>query len=164
MKNLIGPAVSYVTSSFIRELNSSFEENRCEEYTSFLLTTLLYSFANTNCKIEQTSSDSFKKILSYIDENISSPLSASEIAGHFGYNPAYFSRLFTKKTGMSPMEYIKYQRISLAKELLIRPYDSVGDIGLACGYPDEKYFSRLFRRSEGVTPSQYRKTNLMKNS
>ena len=57
------------------------------------------------------------------------------------------------------MEYIKNQRISLAKQLLVRPYDSVSDIGIACGYPDEKYFSRLFKKSEGMTPTQYRKAN-----
>ncbi len=161
LKNLIDASSGYITGTIIRELSSGIEDGKGGEYTSFLLTSLLYSFTNTGCKVEKKSTpDQFNKILSYIEENISSSISASSIAGHFGYNPAYFTRLFTKKTGMAPMEYIKQQRIQLAKELLVRPYDSVRDIGSACGYPDEKYFSRLFKKSEGITPSQYRKENL----
>ncbi len=159
LKNLLDTSSSYLATSLIKELSSEIENRSCEEYTSFLLTTLLYSFVNNNCKIEPQTGDNFTKVLSYIDENLSSPIGASQVASHFGYNSAYFSRLFVKKTGLTPMEYIKKHRIMLAKELLMRPYDSVGDIGAACGYPDEKYFSRLFRKSEGMTPTQYRKLN-----
>lgn len=159
LDNLLSTSSSYLAASLLKELSSDIESRGCEEYASFLLTTLLYSFVNNNCKVEQTSADSFSKILSYIDDNISSSLGASQIASHFGYNPAYFSRLFMKKTGLTPMEYIKKQRIMLAKAMLIRPYDTVSDIGIACGYPDEKYFSRLFKKSEGMTPTQYRKAN-----
>ena len=159
LKNHLNAGSSYLAASLIKELSSEIESRGCEEYASFLLTTLLYSFVNNNCKIEQSSPDSFAKVLDYIDENLSSPIGASQVASHFGYNPAYFSRLFMKKTGLSPMEYIKRQRIHLAKEMLIRPYDSISDIGASCGYPDEKYFSRLFKKSEGMTPTQYRKLN-----
>ena len=159
LKNHLNSSSSYIASSLIKELAYEIESRGCEEYASFVLTTLLYSFVNNSCKIEQPVTDSFSKILSFIDENLSSPLGASQIARHFGYNPAYFSRLFMKKTGLSPMEYIKRQRIQLAKEMLIRPYDTVSDIAIACGYPDEKYFSRLFKKSEGITPTQYRRAN-----
>lgn len=159
LKNLLNTSSSYLASSLIKELSSEIEARNCEEYASFLLTTLLYSFVNNGCKVETQTGDNFSKVLSYIDENLASPLGASQVASHFGYNSAYFSRMFMKKTGLSPMEYIKKQRIMLAKELLVRPYDSVCDIGAACGYPDEKYFSRLFKKSEGMTPTQYRKLN-----
>lgn len=159
LKNHLNSSASLLAPSLIREMSASTDSKDCEEYLSFVLTTLLYSFVNNTCKIEQPGTDNFAKILTYIDENLSSPMGATGIAGHFGYNPAYFSRLFMKKTGLSPMEYIKKQRIRLAKEMLVRPYDSVCDIGAACGYPDEKYFSRLFKKSEGMTPTQYRKLN-----
>ncbi|MBQ3054349.1 MAG: helix-turn-helix transcriptional regulator [Clostridia bacterium] len=156
LKNLVNASSSYVTNPIIKEIFSNAQSGASEEYLSFLLLTLLYSFTNGSNKIEKHTKDNFKKILSYIDENISSSLSASDIANHFGYNSAYFSRLFMKKTGVSPMEYIKRQRIFMAKELLMRPYDSVRDIGVACGYTDEKYFARLFKKAEGITPTQYR--------
>jgi len=159
LKNFLNTSASIIAPSLIRELSAEPDAGECEEYLSFVLTTLLYSFVNNNCKIETTATDHFAGVLNYIDENLSSSLGASEIASHFGYNPAYFSRLFVKKTGVSPMEYIKRQRIRLAKELLVRPYDSISDIGIACGYSDEKYFSRLFKKSEGMTPTQYRKLN-----
>ena len=159
LKNCLNASSSYLAATLIKELSSGIEARNCEEYSSFVLTTLLYSFVNNNCKIEPQSADNFAKVLNYIEENLASPIGASEVAKHFGYNSAYFSRLFVKKTGLSPMEYIKRQRIALAKEMLIRPYDSISDIGIACGYSDEKYFSRLFKKSEGMTPTQYRKLN-----
>ena len=159
IKNLINTSSSYIASALLNELSSKAGVHNCEEYISFALTTMLYSFAGSGSKVEQPVSDSFTKVLRYIDENLSTPIGASQVANHFGYNPAYFSRLFMRKTGITPMEYIKNQRISLAKQLLVRPYDSVSDIGIACGYPDEKYFSRLFKKSEGMTPTQYRKAN-----
>ncbi len=159
LKDLQNTVSSYMAIPIIRELSSEVENRNCREYASFLVATLLYSFVNNGCKQESQPSDNFAKVLSYIDENISSNIGASSVASHFGYNSAYFSRLFVKKTGLTPMEYIKKQRILLAKELLVRPYDAVKDIGIACGYPDEKYFSRLFKKSEGMTPTQYRKLN-----
>ncbi len=159
LKSNLSISSSFIAPTVIKELSAKSGDNSCDEYLSFLLTTLLYSFTSSSCKVEQPIQDNFSRILSYIDENISSSLGASAIAEHFGYNPAYFSRLFFKKTGQSPMEYIKTQRIYLAKELLVRPYDTIREIALACGYPDEKYFSRLFKKSEGVTPTQYRRAN-----
>ncbi len=159
LKRNLNTNASFIAPSVIKELSSKSEDGGENEYLSFLLTTLLYSFTSNSCKVEQATPDNFSRVLGYIEENLSAPLGASTIAEHFGYNPAYFSRLFVKKTGLSPMEYIKRQRMYLAKELLIRPYDTIREIGVACGYPDEKYFSRLFKKSEGVTPTQYRKAN-----
>jgi AraC-like DNA-binding protein len=50
-------------------------------------------------------------ILNYIDKHLCEPLCLAEIAGVFGYNPSYFSRLFNRCVGVSLNRYINFARL-----------------------------------------------------
>ena len=50
-------------------------------------------------------------ILNYIDKHLGEPLHLSEIAGAFGYNPSYFSRMFNRCVGVSLNQYINFARL-----------------------------------------------------
>jgi two-component system response regulator YesN len=73
------------------------------------------------------------------------------------FHPAYLSRFFKKRTGLSLSEYMMAQRIERAKTLLIEPKLTVGHIVNRLGYDNSSHFSRTFKKMTGYTPLQFRK-------
>ena len=47
-------------------------------------------------------------------------------------------------------------RVDHAAQLLARTRNSVAEIALACGFPDQSYFTKVFKRRTGRTPLAYR--------
>ncbi len=97
-----------------------------------------------------------KEMLSCIEENFMKELSVQDMASRFGYNDAYFCRIFKQLFGKSFVTYLTDFRIGKAKELMEQSDDSVKDIARAVGYEDSNYFAKVFRRVTGMSPSAYR--------
>jgi transcriptional regulator GlxA family with amidase domain len=58
--------------------------------------------------------------------------------------------------GVSPIAYLRRQRIERARRLLRETDLPVGAIALQVGFNDFSYFARTFREVVGVTPRGYR--------
>ncbi|MEG1426837.1 MAG: helix-turn-helix domain-containing protein [Oscillospiraceae bacterium] len=84
-------------------------------------------------------------------------LPINELADMYGMTKNYFSSLFRKEMGVSPVTYITKIRMDKAKELLAHTSESVIDVAKAVGYEDGQYFFRVFKKATGFTPLQYRK-------
>ena len=46
--------------------------------------------------------------------------------------------------------------MDLAKDLLIHPEKSIGEIAYYLGYQYPQYFSRAFKKAVGCSPNEYR--------
>ena len=91
-------------------------------------------------------------ILNYIDRHAAEPLSLAQIAGRFGYNKSYFSRLFNSYVGVSLNRYINFLRLDRYEQLLKQRKDeSITDLILKAGFPSLATFYRAKkdRESEG---------------
>lgn len=74
-------------------------------------------------------------------------------ADFIGMNPAYFSRLFHKLTGMTFSQYLNQVRTEKAVELLKAGDDiSMTEISLQCGFDSIRNFNRIFKKYTGHTP------------
>ncbi len=63
-------------------------------------------------------SDAVIKIMTYVNEHLHEPITASELAAAAGYSQYHIIRIFKKETGLSPFEYIRQKRlVSSAFEL-----------------------------------------------
>ncbi|SDZ02301.1 AraC-type DNA-binding protein [Evansella caseinilytica] len=73
------------------------------------------------------------------------------------YHPDYLTRCMKKMLGMTPVQYLNYYRIAMAKAKLVHEHLNLTTIARECGFSDVGYFSRIFKKREGITPGQYRR-------
>ncbi|MDR6551764.1 AraC family transcriptional regulator [Paenibacillus qinlingensis] len=109
-------------------------------------------------QMEQDSPDMVLQAVRYIDEHYAEPITADTLAMLFNSSSRTMQRMFNKRLGLGPIDYLMQIRIDKAKELLSGTKAGLKDISEAVGYLDNYYFSRLFKRYTGVSPSMYRES------
>lgn len=103
----------------------------------------------------------FEQIFAYVSEHLfDSDLSAKNLAEKFYVNPCYFSTLFKKNVNVSFKEYLNYERIKKATELLETTNLLIKEVANTVGFPDPLYFGKVFRKYRMVSPDEYRKTKI----
>ena len=98
-----------------------------------------------------------KRAVSYINLNLDSYLTVSDIAYNLCITPNYLSRLFRKENGISVIEYINQKRIEEAIQLMKKTDMQIQMIAEKVGINDLSYFSKLFKKQLGKSPTQYRR-------
>lgn len=92
----------------------------------------------------------------YIDENYSSDISLSDIAGYVYISTSHFARAFKKHYDISPIQYLLSVRIQKSKELLEETNLKVGSIASMVGFSAQQRFNDIFKKQVGASPSEYR--------
>lgn len=158
--NIIVPENSPVIEKAISTILDSFKEgisisealisrNIVEILTELLLTGAVIN-APPNARLLLTNS------ISYINSHFAEPISLRELSEYASLSPFYYTRLFTRQTGLTPHQYILATRISCAKYLLKTTDLTIKEVGLYSGFTSESSFSTTFRQWEHITPSDYR--------
>ena len=94
----------------------------------------------------------------YIREHISEPISVEELAEQVFISPDYLTRLFKKRFSQTVIEYIRDQRMFLAREMLEKTDLSVTMISAKVGYDNYSAFITSFRKYYGMSPREYRQS------
>ena len=95
--------------------------------------------------------------IDYIENNLSYDISVKELAKLCNMSASNFRRIFTKYSGVSPMEYKNILRIAKAKELLRNTNISITEIAEQLGFYDSSYFTKVFYKKCAYKPGEYRK-------
>ncbi|QWV95689.1 DNA-binding response regulator [Geomonas oryzisoli] len=98
------------------------------------------------------------RCITYIKENLSSPISLDNMAREGGLSKSYFCREFKKTMGMTPMHFLSRLRIKRSKDLL-RKNIPISAIAMNVGFNDLSSFNRHFRDMVGQTPTDFRKSH-----
>lgn len=101
-------------------------------------------------------SPQIRSCMEYIDIHAAEKLSISGLARSVGYTDYYLSRKFKKETGTSINEYIRLQKMRLAKNLLVTTNLSVQEISEQLGFCSRSYFADTFHKTFGRSPTDYR--------
>jgi AraC family transcriptional regulator len=97
-----------------------------------------------------------KRVVEYIDSNLSSKITLLDLAGVAGLSRMYFATQFRAATGFRPHEYLLRRRIQRAEELLHHSAMPLVEIALTVGFETQAHFTTVFKRYVGDTPYQWR--------
>lgn len=92
----------------------------------------------------------------FIRANYTNPVSIEGIARILGIDRRYLCRIFSKKYGCSPKDYLVRVRLQKAAELLRQRGCPVREAARAAGYEDMYTFSKIFKKKYGLSPMQYK--------
>jgi AraC-like DNA-binding protein/CheY-like chemotaxis protein len=103
-----------------------------------------------------------KKVVEYINDNISRKITLDELADLTKWSRNHFILVFKKYINQSPYNYILIKRIEKAKAE-IRANDFIlMDISIGLGFKSYSNFCNAFKKITGKTPEQYKKEALAK--
>ena len=94
-----------------------------------------------------------------LPQTLISPLTVSNIAKNYGYNPDYLSKIFIKNTGLSLKKYINKERNVYVKSLLLNTNLSIKEIAEQANFIDDGAFIKFFRYNNAQTPTEFRSKN-----
>jgi AraC-like DNA-binding protein len=95
-------------------------------------------------------------MLRYIVENLSSPLSARDVAKVVGLHPNYALNVFSSMMQIPLHRFVLRMRLIRARTLLFEGNLSVENVAYESGFSSPSRFYEQFRRSYGVTPRRLR--------
>ncbi|BBI30970.1 ABC transporter substrate-binding protein [Cohnella abietis] len=133
-----------------------------EELDKLQVTGLFYQFVHEQFRQLQIAGDEIAEpdlatqIAQYIRKHYRQTISMETMANLFHYSTHYLSRVFKRKFGCSPIEYVLQTRINRAKSLLTESDTPIREVAEGVGYTDMYYFNRLFKKLVGETPAQFK--------
>ena len=96
--------------------------------------------------------------LAYMETHLLEPITYEDVAADLYVSSYHFHRCFSLIAGMSPTEYLRKRRLSLAGQELLVSEEKIIDLAARYGYETPESFTKAFTRFHGVSPSLAKKT------
>jgi len=93
----------------------------------------------------------------FIREKAAENPSLDEVAKEVGLSRSRFFEQFKNCMGVSPQQYLDWQRMALATRMLSRPHLSVADVSHDLGFSAPSHFARFFAQHIGFPPSDFKR-------
>lgn len=101
-------------------------------------------------------SETIQDMLNWIEINLSENLTTRTLSDRAGYPTRHFQRYFTQIVGMSPINYIRYRKMTVAAQLILDGEHTLPDIAHYLGYNLQSTFCRAFKQYYSMTPNRFR--------
>jgi YesN/AraC family two-component response regulator len=167
---------SSVLEQLIRKINREYNSDRIAKqrlisiYTEELVIELFRHIIDNQMFVEQlaTNNNYFKDprlidIFNHIKKYLKGDLSNKTLANVANVSEDYVGQYFKSLTGINPQDYIEYQRMEEAVNLLRTTKMSIKQIGEEVGYRDTAYFCRRFKMMFGIPAGKMRKRESLMN-
>ncbi|MCD7737326.1 MAG: AraC family transcriptional regulator [Lachnospiraceae bacterium] len=103
----------------------------------------------------QAPSDSYSKILFYLEEHIRGTVTAQEICHDNLIGRSQLQTMFREQNGCGVIHFFQQMKIEYAKQLIRENQMNFTQISEFLGYSSVHYFSRQFKEISKMTPSEY---------
>lgn len=107
---------------------------------------------------------SINRLVIQLNQTYMDDWNVESMAEYCKLSVGYFSHLFKKRIGSSPMKYLTELRIEKAKELIATNSMSLSNIAQMTGFNDPLYFSRVFKKTTGIPPKEFQQSLLTINT
>ena len=97
------------------------------------------------------------RILEYLQQHYSEPVTLEALAAHVHLSRTYLSRYFRRAFGMTLMEYLSGLRLDYAADDVLNTEKTVLQIAVEHGFASPSAFNHRFVERFGMSPSVYRK-------
>ncbi len=101
--------------------------------------------------------DQINAIVSRISDNLTEPVSATDLAHELHMTESGFSRFFRRATGNTFTDFVNHVRVSRACQLLMESNLLITRVAYEVGFNNIANFNRRFLDIKGMTPSDYRR-------
>ncbi|MFD1955063.1 helix-turn-helix domain-containing protein [Paenibacillus thailandensis] len=99
--------------------------------------------------------DRLKQTIHYMQSHYREDIRVDTLAQIAELHPSYYSQLFKRTMGKTPVAFLAHLRINKAKEMLLQTDKPIREIAADVGYGDEFYFSRRFKETCGYSPTVF---------
>jgi len=118
-----------------------------------------YALLVKKAKSKNQYSPVINSICTFVDNNLSAPLSSEYIAEKLHYSVSYILHKFKDEVGVPLSQYISDRKLDAAT-LMLRARVPICEIVEYLNYSSHSYFSYSFKKKFGITPAQYRDNSI----
>ena len=104
---------------------------------------------------QQNTTDVFKRVAAYMEENIAKHLSIEQICWDNMIGRTKLQKIFHAEVGIGIIDYFSRLKIDTAKHMIRDGKFNFSQISEQLGYSSIHYFSRQFKKITGMSPSEY---------
>ncbi|MGD6816427.1 AraC family transcriptional regulator [Metabacillus sp. 84] len=97
------------------------------------------------------------KSLDYIERHLDDEITMEKAAAIACMSKFHFQRMFLMVTGVTPGDYVRKRRLTIAAQELANSNVKIIDVALKYGYETPESFSKAFKKAHGMSPSEVRK-------
>jgi transcriptional regulator GlxA family with amidase domain len=108
-----------------------------------------------NLQLKTEGSD-LVKLVSWLEQNLSIPLSIDNMAEHMAMSTRTLHRQCQQVFAMTPARLFSELRLEQARNKLHNPNTTIKVVALDCGFSNSSAFSKAFRKRYGISPQGYR--------
>lgn len=150
---------SHKTEQIFDEMYEYFDKNSISDKIYCIsLIHKLFSALSYDMNSIKKYSNYIQSAIKMIEENFNNPeFNVTSLSKMLSLHHNYFSLLFKKETGITPIKAITDYRLKNARKMLGFTDMLIKEIAISSGFSDELYFSRIFKKHFGVSPEVYRK-------
>ena len=127
----------------------------CNAFVAELLDQVLEARQSPQRNVDE--SDRMVALFNQIGASLEKNWRVADMAESCNISQSQLFRSFRKMVDMTPMEWIRHERMNLAKQLLASSVLKIRTVATHCGYADPYHFSREFRRLTGLSPTSFRR-------
>ena len=132
-----------------------FLESSLDSLITAILVTLARGAGKTRVTDVLSLQDALPAIVNYLDTHYLDICSLEELATEFDYDYNHICKIFKKRYGIAPREYLVSKKMVYAAERLCEG-ESVGAVAEKLGYSTPYNFSRAFKQYHKAAPTKYK--------